>query len=122
MKKETESKEVESVPVKSGEITTINGKKFPLAKTVKNQNGLKAAIIDLVLNLAAPDDDCMLSDFLHALQFVLDKHASQFKTNPIEVIKDRITELERIIGGDSEYDERSHSRLDEAKHILKLIQ
>lgn len=43
-------------------------------------------------------------------------------TNPIEVIKDRITELERIIGGDSEYDERSHSRLDEAKHILKLIQ
>lgn len=55
-----------------------NDKQYPIAEP-KPQNGLKRDIIELVLNLAEPDDDCMLSDFIHALQFVLDKHSVQFK-------------------------------------------
>lgn len=47
---------------------------------------------------------------------------SPFNVNAIKVVSYRIEQLEKIIGGDSEYDERSHSRLDEANHILKLFQ
>jgi len=56
-----------------GAIHDINGNNY-LMSEIRKQGGLKRDIIELVLNLAAPDDDCMLSDFLMALQFVLDKH------------------------------------------------
>lgn len=42
--------------------------------------------------------------------------------NAIKVIQDRIQVLQTIIGGDSVYDGRSYTKLDEAKHILKLLQ
>jgi|GEM_PF-6210828 hypothetical protein len=59
-------------------VTSITGNKYQIAKP-QNNDGLKRKIIELVLNLASPDDDCMLSDFLHALQFVINdylKHIS----------------------------------------------
>lgn len=54
-------------------IEAPTGKRFDIAN-IKKQNGLKRDIVELVLNVATPDDDCMLLDFLQALQFILDKH------------------------------------------------
>lgn len=54
-------------------IEAPTGKRFDMAP-IRKQDGLKRDIIELFLNLATPDDDCMLSDFLMALQFVLNKH------------------------------------------------
>lgn len=58
------------------EALEVNGKTFPLGN-IRKQNGLKRAIVDLCLNAPAPDDDCMLSDFLQALQYILDRHNTQ---------------------------------------------
>lgn len=67
---------IESVP--NAGIMGANGKLYPICN-ISQQGGLKRDIIELVLNLAAPDDDCMLSDFLHALQYVLDKHSANWQ-------------------------------------------
>lgn len=61
-------------------IQGMDGHKYPIAKTLKSQNGLKREIVDLCLNLSPPDDDCMLSDFLFALQHILDKHNASSET------------------------------------------
>lgn len=72
-------------------IQGMNNKLYPIAN-IKSQGGLKRDIIELVLNLAPPDDDCMLSDFLHALQFVLDKHHI---LSPVEYVS--VREVEKAL-------------------------
>ena len=56
-----------------GYFTTFDGKDFPMVK-IRPQNGLKRDILDLVHAIGEPLDECSLTDFLMALQYVLDKH------------------------------------------------
>lgn len=61
----------------------INGKEYPMVE-IRKQNGLKRSIVELILNLASPDDDCMLTDFLMALQYVLDSVAQKEERQTME--------------------------------------
>lgn len=60
------------------EIKGRSGKNYPAA-SIRSQGGLKRDIVAIVNDLAEPDDDCMLSDFLQVLQAVLDKHGYVIK-------------------------------------------
>jgi len=51
----------------------FNGKQFEVAK-IKNNSGLKRAIVELVLNAPSPDRECELTDFLMCLQAIINKY------------------------------------------------
>ena len=68
-----------------------NGKIFPFAE-IKNNKGLKRKIVDLTINAARPDDDCMLMDYLMALQFILDEHELKPELTQLKAENERLKE------------------------------
>lgn len=65
-----------NMPKGQNYIKTPNGKEFPIAD-IRPQGGLKKKIVELVNNLPEPDRECELTDFLGALQYVLDDHKNR---------------------------------------------
>lgn len=71
-------------------INTNDGEEIPIAE-LRDQGGLKKDIIKLVRKMPSPDRECETTDFLYALQYVLNSHINyeeEFKSSALNKIED----------------------------------
>lgn len=100
----------------------IGDEEIPIAE-LRNQGGLKRDIVELIRKMPTPDRECETSDFLYALQYVLDEHGvSKEPISFLEFTSQRQTAFNKCLDKFQDYSEAlatAINAIEEERGVIK---